>query len=393
MGNSPFFHFLTLGLFAERRKHLGVVALSVVLIFLLSATLFISSSLHATLTQALDSEPDFVVQRVRGDHLLPVPEAWVDEIAEFHGVSRVAPRVWGRYYPKPKEAPFLIVGVDFLEDQSQKALARLIEGIDLRKFLSGEQMLVGSGVARWMDRHFYKKEFSFLTPNGEFLRVRRFGVLPEGSELVADDMVLLPIETARKILGLGEGESTDVTFNVPNGDEWDNIQDKVAALHYDLRIISKRENRAAYARLFDYKGGFFLVLFLIVLVAFVLILYQRSSQVYSQEKRFIGILRALGWSIRDVLRLKLAETLVVVLASFVVGSTLAYYYVFLLDAPLLRQIFLGSSDVASTAPRLVPVLDFSVLTSIFLLYAVSFVAAVLIPVWRIAVTDPKEAML
>jgi ABC-type lipoprotein release transport system permease subunit len=392
MGSSPFFHFLSLSLFGERRKHLGVVGLSVVLLFLLASTLFISSSLHSSLSDALEREPDFVVQRVRGEHLLPVPEAWVDEIAELHGVSRVAPRVWGRYYAQPKRRSFLIVGIDFLEDQSHAALAKLVEGTDLRRFLEGEKMIVGAGVARWMDAHFYPKSFSFLSPAGAFVKVERFGVLPEESSLVADDMVIVSIETARKILGLEEGESTDITFNVPNEDEWENIQDKVAALHYDLRIVSKKENRKAYARLFDYKGGFFLVLFLIVLLAFVLILYQRTSQVYSQEKRSIGILRALGWSIRDVLRLKLAETMAVVVTGFVLGVSLAYFYVFGLDAPLLRQIFLGSAEAAS-APKLVPVLDLSVLTSIFLLYAVSFIAAVLIPVWRIAVTDPKEAML
>jgi len=392
MGNNPFFHFLALNLFGERRKHLGVIGLSVLLIFLLSSTLFIASSLHTSLLRALEKEPDFVVQRVRGDHLLPVPEEWVDEIAELHGVSRVVPRVWGRYHTEPKGASFLIVGIDFLEEQSHPELAKLVEGIDLRKFLTGKKMLVGEGVAHWMDAHFYPKAFSFLTPEGEFLKVERFAMLPAESSLLSRDLVILPIESARKILGLKETESTDITFNVPNDDEWGNIQDKVSAMHYDLRIISKKESRKAYAELFNYKGGFFLVLYLIVLLAFVLILYQRASQVYSQEKRAIGILRALGWSIRDVLKLKIYETLSVVFASFVLGVSLAYGYVFVLDAPLLRQIFLGSGS-GECAPPLVPVLDFSILTSIFLLYAVSFLAAVLIPVWRIAVTDPKEAML
>jgi len=392
MRSSPFFHFLTLNLFGDRSRHLGVIALSVVLIFLLSATLFISSSLHSSLLGALEKEPDFVVQRLRGDHLLPVPESWADEIAELHGVRRVSSRVWGRYYPKSGEAPFLILGIDFLEDQSHTALAGLTQRTDLRKFLSGKKMIVGPGVARWMDGHFYPDNYSFLSPVGEFVRVERFGVLPRESSLVADDMVIVPIELARKILGLKETESTDITFNVPNEDEWENIRDKVSALHYDLRIISRKESREAYTRLFDYKGGFFLMLFLIVMLAFVLILYQRSSQVYSREKRSIGVLRALGWSIADVLRLKLAESICVAVAGFILGVSLAYFYVFVLEAPLLRQIFLGSA-AGATAPKLVPVLDFSVLASIFLLYAVSFIAAVLIPSWRIAVTDPKEAML
>lgn len=392
MGNNPFFHFLALNLFSERRKHLTAVGLSVVLIFLLSATLFVSSSLQHSLQKALKSEPDFVVQRIRGDHLLPVPESWIDEIAALHGVRGVVPRVWGRYYTQPKGKSFLIVGIDFLEEQSHRVLSRLIAQTDLRKFLSGKYMIAGRGVQHWMQRHFYKEGYNFLAPDGEFVRLKLFATLPRESSLMGNDLVIVPIETARKILGLREDQSTDITFNVPNDSEWPNIESKVSALHYDLRIISKKEIRGAYDRLFNYKGGFFLVLFLIVLLAFALILYQRSSQVFSQERRSIGILRALGWSIRDVLRLKLAETLSIVLASFILGTVAAYFYVFALGAPLLRQIFLGASNLHNDL-TLMPVIDFSVLASIFLLYGVSFIAAVLIPVWRIAVTDPKEAML
>jgi ABC-type lipoprotein release transport system permease subunit len=392
MGNNPFFHFLTLNLFAQRRRHLAVVGLSVLLIFLLASTLFISSSLQYSLRRALVSEPDFVVQRVRGEHLLPVPESWIDEIAALHGVDRVSARVWGRYYTRPKGQSFLIVGIDFLEDQSHEALAKLVERTDLRRFLSGHYMIAGEGAARWMRKHFYQKGYNFLAPDGKFIPLELYAELPKQSSLMGEDMIIVPIETARKILGLKPGESTDITFNVPNDDERPNIESKVSALHYDLRVISKKETRGAYDRLFNYKGGFFLVLFLIVLLAFALILYQRASQVYSSEKRSIGILRALGWSIRDVLALKLGESLTIVVSSFILGSVAAYFYVFALGAPLLRQIFLGGANLSAPI-RLVPVIDFSILSSIFLLYGVSFIAAVLIPVWRIAVTDPKEAML
>jgi ABC-type antimicrobial peptide transport system permease subunit len=114
--------------------------------------------------------------------------------------------------------------------------------------------------------------------------------------------------------------------------------------------------------------------------------------VYSSERRQIGLLRALGWSISDVLKLKFYETVIVIVISFVLGVVAAYGFVFILGAPLLREIFLGGANLSNTV-QLVPVLDFGVLSTIFLIYAVPFVAAVLIPVWRIAVTDPKEAML
>jgi ABC-type antimicrobial peptide transport system permease subunit len=194
------------------------------------------------------------------------------------------------------------------------------------------------------------------------------------------------------VLGMDEETASDIAFDVPNDDEWDNIESKISGLHYDLQVTTQHDMRKAYTALYNYKGGLFLSLFLIALATFVLILYQRYSQVYSSERRHIGLLRALGWSIRDVLRLKLFETLIVVFVAYVLGVVLAYGYVFGLDAPLLRSIFLGGANLEHVT-RFEPVLDFRVLGSIFLLYAVPFIAAVLIPVWKIAVTDPKEAML
>ncbi len=391
MGNNPFLNFLILNIFANFKKHLSVVGLSIVIIFLLASTLFISSSLQYSLSQSLESEPDFVVQRIRGEHLLPVPSSWGEEISKIDGVTQVSSRVWGRYYSEPKGKSFLIVGIDFFQEQSQKALNKLVKRSNLREFLSGKYMIVGSDVALWLKSHFYQNGYNFLTPNGKFIQLKQFSTLPNESSLMGRNMIIVPIETARKILGIEGDNSTDITFNVPNDDERVNIENKVSALHYDLRVVSKKEIQGAYDRLFNYKSGFFLVLFLIVLLTFGLILYQRASQVYSQEKRFIGILRAVGWSIKDILNLKLAETFIIIISSFTIATVMAYFYVFSLKAPILREIFLGASK--SRDIILVPILDFSTLTSIFLLYAISFICAVLIPVWRVAISSPKEAML
>ena len=392
MPNSPFFHFLTLEFFRERRKHIGVIAISLVVLFLLSSVLFISSSLRSSLTHALEQEPDFVVQRIRGGERVDMPLEWMDEIVGIHGVERVTPRLYGRYFFKSKGLSCLLVGVDFMDEQSHRALRKIMNETDLKAFLSGDNMLVGEGVYRYLKAHFYPRGYTFLTPEGEFRKVKIFKVLPRESNLLANDMVILSSDLAREILGVNEEALSDLAFNVPNEDEWSNVADKIAALHYDLRVISKNDMRKAYENLYNYKGGLFLILFLITMVTFVLILYQRYAMVYSAERRHIGLLRALGWSIQDVLRLKFFETLMVVTVAFVLGVTLAYLYVFVLGAPLLREIFLGGAGLSNEI-RLVPVLDFTVLSTIFLLYAVPFVSAVLIPVWKIAVTDPKEAML
>jgi ABC-type lipoprotein release transport system permease subunit len=311
---------------------------------------------------------------------------------EIHGVSKVTQRVYGRYFFKSKEKSFFIVGVDFMDEQSHKALQTMMDETDLREFLNGDNMLAGEGVSRYLKAHFYPNGYTFLTPKGAFKKVHLFKILPQQSNLISNDMIIVPIELAREILGMGEDEVSDIAFNVPNDDEWENVADKISAFYYDLRVVTKEDVKKAYENLYNYKGGIFLILFLITIVTFVLILYQRYSMVYSSERRHIGLLRALGWSIHDVLKLKFFETMMVVVVAFVLGIALAYLYVFVLGAPLLREIFLGGVNLHNTV-TLVPVLDFGILSSIFLIYAVPFVSAVLIPVWKIAVTDPKEAML
>jgi ABC-type lipoprotein release transport system permease subunit len=383
---------LTLLLFKQKGKHLGAILISVIIIFLLSSVLFISSSLQHSLLGTLNEQSDFTVSRVEAGRAVNTPVKWIDRIVEINGVTEVMGRVYGRYYFAPREKSFLIVGIDFFDEQNSRILKELVDGIDLKVFLSTPNMLVGEGVRKYLNAHYYKESFSFKTPQGSFKKVNIYKTLPEQTKLIGNDMILMPIDLAREIFGLEEDEVTDITFNVPNDAEWDNIIAKLHLLFYDVRVVEKREVRKAYENLYNYKGGLFLILYLITIVTFMLILYQRYSMVYSSERKEIGILRAVGWSIKDVLKLKFYETVVVVLVSFVLGVVLAYLYVFIWDAPLLSQIFLGGANLPNEV-QFVPVINFGILGSIFLFYAVPFLAAVLIPAWKIAVTPPKEAML
>ena len=392
MKSSAFLHFLTLLLFKQKRKHSGAVLISVVLIFLLSAVLFLSASLQHSLLTALQKQGDFTITRIEAGRAVNTPLAWADKILEINGVTQVAPRIYGRYFFTPKGHSFLVVGIDFFDEQNTQALQTLLKNIDLKRFLSHESMLVGQGVKQFLQTHYFRDDFTFKTPKGTFKKVHIYQTLPAQSNLLANDMIVMPIGLAREIFGLGEDEVTDITFNVPNEAEWDNIITKLHLLFYDVRIVDKKEVKKAYKSLYNYKGGLFLILYLITLVTFMLILYQRYTMVYSAERKEIGILRAVGWSIQDILKLKLYENLVIVMISFTLGVVLAYFYVFVLEAPLLKQIFLGGANLSNVV-KFVPVIDFGILGSIFLLYAVPFLAAVLIPAWKVAVTPPKEAML
>ena len=392
MRNSAFLSFLTLLLFKQKSKHIGAILISIIIIFLLSSVLFISSSLQESLQESLKQQPDFVVSCFEAGRAVNTPIEWMDKIIEIDGVTSVTPRIYGRYFYAANQESFLLIGVDFFDEQSSKALKELSSTLDLKSFLETPSMLVGQGVGEFMQNHYYRDTFSFKLPNGTFKKVTIATVLPSSTNLIANDMIVMPIELAREIFGLADEVVTDIAFNVPNDAEWDNILAKIHLLFYDVRVIDKREVSKAYRTLYNYKGGLFLILYLVTIITFMLILYQRYSMVYSAEKREIGILRAIGWSIKDILKLKFYETLIVVVSSFVLGVVLAYTYVFILDAPLLQNIFLGSANLANSV-EFIPTVKFGTLGSIFLFFAVPFFAAVLIPVWKIAVTPPKEAML
>jgi len=392
MKNSAFFHFLTLLLFKQKSKHIGAVLISVVIIFLLSAVLFLSASLEHTLLHTLKAEHDFTVMKVQGGRAVNTPVSWQEDIMEMNGVTHLSARVYGRYFFTPRETSFLVVGIDFFDEQSTQALQKVVSGLDLKQFLASDNMLVGEGVKQFLEAHYFSKDFTFKTPSGTFKKVGIYATLPKETNLLGNDMIIMPIDLAREIFGLSEDEVTDITFNVPNDAEWDNIITKLHLMFYDVRVIEKREMKKAYENLFNYKGGLFLVLYLITIVTFMLILYQRYTMVYSTERKEIGILRAVGWSIQDVLRLKFYENLTIVIVSFTLGVLMAYLYVFVWDAPLLNRIFLGGANLPNNV-TFVPVVEFGLLGSVFLFYAVPFLAAVLIPAWKIAVTPPKEAML
>lgn len=391
MANSTFLRFLLLLLYQYRSKHAGIAVISSLIVALLSAVLFISQSIQAETALQLKAQPDFVVQRIRAGKRIDVPVEWLEEIQEINGVSSVTPRVYGEYYFSPREEHFLLFGVDFFDEQSSKAIEKIVQETDLRKFLSKEQMIVGDGVKKFLQEHYYKGFYNFKNPDGEIIKVPVYSSFDKETNIISNDMIIMPMELLRSIFAMDEETLTDIAFNVPNEAEWDNVLTKLHLLHYDIRVITKEEITKSYHNLFNYKGGLFLALYLITIMTFILIIYQRYAMVYSSEKKEIGILRAVGWSIKDVLKLKFFETSIIVLLSFINGVIIAYCYVYLFDAPLLSNLFLGSENLSNEV-AFMPVVDFGLLGSIFLFFGIPFIAAVLIPVWKIAVTEPKEAM-
>ena len=391
MNNFTFLNFVLLQLYTNKTKHFSIFIISTILIMVLSSFLFITNSISKDMKTIVDNQADFILQRIIAGKVVDTPQDWVDEIISINGVTQASQRVYGKHFYEPAEHYFTIVGIDLYDKQIVSNLKKFMNNIDIDKFLSKQNMLIGSGVKKFLDEYSYFDYYNFRPPNKSFQKVFIYDILPNQSDIVSSDMIIMDINLAKTILGIDEDYSTDILFNVPNINERETVLNKIKAKHFDIRIIPKEDLLRGYDGFLNYRSSLFMILYLIVILTFILIIYQRYSYINSVDKKEIGILRSLGWSINRVIRLKIVENLIIFISSYILGVNLAYIFVFIFDAPILSSVFLGFTNL-SNITHFIPAVDFASLVLIFLFFIVPIIAAILIPVWKISITEPTEAM-
>ncbi len=391
MLNKNSLNFLILLLITNRSKHLWIFIISTLLIALVSSVFFISSSIEKNIGITIEAQPDFVLQRYSGGKVVDTPVEWIDEFRKIKGVSAVSGRIYGRYYYEPAEKYFLIVGIDFFDTQIVKSFQNLVDSVDIKKFLSKNNMIIGSGVKELLDYYEYNGYYTFRPPDRSIEKVFIYEVFDKNSQMVTNDMVIMDIDLARKILGVKKENVTDIVLKVPNPAEIENIRTKLIVSHFDMRIIEKNDMKKYYKNLFNYKGGLFLILYTVVLATFLLILYQRYSIIKDSDAKEIAVLRLVGWKIEEVIWLKIIENFIIAATAFMLGVIIAYVYVYIFNAPLLKEIFLGFNNLGNSV-NFTPDVDIKILGVLFLFFIVPFILAILIPLWRVCITEPQEAM-
>lgn len=391
MKNSVFFNFLFLLLSKHKSKHIAIFIISILIVFLISSVLFISNSLKKEVFSTLDNQSDFIIQKTNNGKIFDTPISWVEDFSSINGVKNVQQRVYGLYYFMPENVYFTIVGVDLFEENTNKNIKELLSVLNISNFLQNDSMIIGNGIKKIFDKYHYFDSYDFKLLPKQSLNVKIFKDLPQEANLVANDLIIMDINLAKKILNINEENSTDIVLNVPNDLEKQNIKEQLILKHSNIRILQKESLKKEYENMFNYKGGIFLVLFIVVIFTFILILYQRYSMISSSDKKEIGILKAVGWSIKDIIKLKIIENFIVGFMSFIIGVIIAYIFVFILNAPILKNIFIGFSNVQNDF-ILNANIEFTTIVTLFLFFIIPFLSAVLIPVWKIAVIDANESM-
>lgn len=378
-------------LLRQKYKSIFILIIFTFLTFLLTSVFFISNSIKHELTQTVESLPDITVQKIRAGRHYDISANAVDDILQIAGVQDAIARVWGYYYFQNAGVNFSLIGIDEYEKQYRNTLEEIVEKQDFSKAQEEDSMIVGRGVKNILSQNYYKEYFNFIKPNGSFKKVNIAAVFDSSTQLESNDTILLPKSIAQEIFGMEEDMATDIVVKVSNPKETAMVGSKIKLLFPDSRIITKEDLKVSYQNIFDYKSGIFLALFVISLFTFFIIIYDKSSGLSSEEKREIGILKAIGWTVDDVLKEKFFESFILSSISYLLGIMAAFAFVYIFQAPLLQNIFVGYSQLKTTF-ELPFVFDIQTLFLVFFLSVPVYIAATIIPSWKSATLETDEVI-
>ncbi|MDD2904178.1 MAG: FtsX-like permease family protein [Syntrophales bacterium] len=363
--------FALSSLLRRKGKNLALVTVYTLVVFALASVMFFTQALKKEATLVLGATPELIVQKlVAGRHDL-IPVSYIGKIKKIRGVAGVEPRLWGYYYDPLVRANYTLLVNDKFK-------------------LPPQNILVGAGIARV--RGAYRgRSINFFSYDGKPLTFRVRGVLSLESELLSADLIMISTADFRRLFGIPEGYATDLTVHVRNHKEVATVAAKIQQFFPDTRPILRDEILRTYKAVFDWRSGIVIVVLAGALLAFLIFAWDKAAGLSAEERREIGILKAIGWETSDVLQLKFWEGLTVSLTAFLVGTILAYVHVFWAAAPLFATVIKGWSTLYPNF-RLTPFLSFYQIAILFFFTVVPYTVATIIPSWRAATIDPDQVM-
>jgi ABC-type lipoprotein release transport system permease subunit len=355
----------------RRGRKLGLFLAYTLLVFLLASVVLYGDALRREARLLLADAPELVVQRLSAGRHDLLPAEWLEKVQGLRGVRAAEGRLWGYHYDPAVAANYTLQ-------------------VSSTTPLKSGQAVIGAALARTRS-----------LAVGDVLSLRAFdgrpyaftlaGVLDADSELVSADLMQVNAADFRAFFGISPGVYTDLALRVSNPREVRTVAEKVLQRLPGARVIARDEMRRTYEAAFNWRQGLLLTVLSVVLLAFALLAWDKASGLSAEERREIGILKALGWETGDVLRMKLWEGALVSLSAFLAGYVLAWLHVFYADAPLFTAVLKGWSVVYPHF-TLSPQVDVAQIATLFFLTVLPFIAATVVPVWRAATLDPDEVM-
>jgi lipoprotein-releasing system permease protein len=357
-------------LLRRKGKNIALLLVYTLVVFALGSVMFLTYSIKREASIILQDAPEMIVQRISAGRQNPIPLSYMTRIQNIRGISSVKGRLWGFYYDPIAGANYTVI---VPEDRPEPG-----------------SIEIGRGIARTR-LTFPGDLLDFRGYDGKVISLQVKRIFSSESELVSSDLILVSEVDFRKLVG-GPGDyATDLTLRVRNPRELTTIALKIAERLPDTRIILRDEILRTYEAVFNWRGGILILILSGAVLAFIVLAWDKASGLSSEERREIGILKAIGWETSDVILMKFWEGIAVSLSSFLSGILLAYLHVFMASSTLFEPVLKGWA-VLYPPFRVIPFIDASQVVALFFLTVVPYTVATIIPSWRAATVDPDSVM-
>jgi len=194
-------------------KNSLILGIFILLVFIVSSTLFITGSLTQEMMITNKELPDITVQRIQGGRQTNIQASYIPQIEKIPGVEAVETRIWGYFYLKTMQANFTIYGMDLdlLEDGDYKKIVNWKNLPAHTKKNPDFRMIVGQGVLKLLENIQMEDTFLFYQPGWQKpIPFDIIGSFKIETELQSNDMMILQNKGARKVLELPDEEFTDL---------------------------------------------------------------------------------------------------------------------------------------------------------------------------------------
>ncbi|HBQ37252.1 MAG TPA: ABC transporter permease [Rhodobacteraceae bacterium] len=356
-------------------KNLVLFVVYFMVIFILASVMLFGQAVREEAAALLKNAPEATVQQIKmGRHDL-VNKELIAPLNDIRGVKKAEGRLWGYYFDPVNQANYTLM-VPSADDKQHQ--------------IKPGQSIIGPGVAA--NRELIRDKFLLLLPPvGPLMKLDVIDHLDPQSALVSADLVLLSEPDFRAFFRLPADVYTDIGLTIRNEREIATIVNKITSKFLGTRVVTRSDILRTYESIFTWREGLLLALLGASIFAFVIFVFDKASGLSAEERREIGILKAIGWETGDVLAMKFWEGGLISAGAFLLGLVLAYLHVFFFQAGLLEPVLTGWSVIYPDF-HLAPHIDILQITTLAFFTVVPYTAATIVPIWRAAVTDPDSVM-
>ncbi|MFN3478983.1 MAG: ABC transporter permease [Thermodesulfovibrionales bacterium] len=369
------------------RSMVIILCLIAILLPFLSAMAVLEGVKKESFISAQDGADVYLTMDMYGRNgVIPIDMA--EPVRNIEGVIRVMPRAISRIYVGGKLTVLLGIPIEGLTGKVTFVKGGLpkegevVIGRRLAREMKldiGDSLSLGVRIIGIVDHVPYvvKREF------------RISGIFDSSSGLWTSNLILMNLN---EMIGLYEmdGFITDMAIYVRPG-LTGKVSEELQRMNSYFRIQTKDLVMTYLDRGFSTKGGIFLILYTIAFAIGIPALLVSSGLGLTERKREVGILKALGWRTVDVMEMVFFECLILSLLSVPMTFIISFFWIKVLNAPFIAQIFIPGAGIFPDFP--VPSLFLPMpLIITFLISIVITATGSIYTTWRTSVVPPVEAM-